>query len=153
MKAWVLAAICFGLLTGSASSSALMTPGDFYLISREQNGVFTGSHKIFQRQSEGMHQVIYCGRSYWIRPVSVAWTQVEVENRREVRVEFNFGKGWRPICDKPERQVTLHDIGIDQDARIVLYTNGQDLGGVNRFSTIADSFKTGNRRQKTSYHD
>ncbi|MEP0236171.1 hypothetical protein [Roseibium sp.] len=153
MKKLGLAALGWCLLASAAASAAIMIPGDFYLISRGDDGLFAGSHKIFQRQSNGLRRVTYCGRDYWVRPVTVAWTQVEVENRMEVRVEFNMGKGWRPICEKPEQQVTLKDLGVTQDARVVLQTNGRDLDGINRFSAISESFQKGNRSKKASYHD
>jgi hypothetical protein len=152
MRKFGLAAISWCLFTSAGASATLMTPGDFYLISRGADGMFTGSHQIFQRRSEGLRKVNYCGRSYWVRPVTVAWTQIEVENRKEVRVEFYKGKGWRPICDKPEQQVHLRDIGVVEDARFVLYTNGKTLDAAKRFSAIRDSFKTGNETKKTSYH-
>ncbi|WP_417668611.1 hypothetical protein [Roseibium sp.] len=139
-------------ISSTQASAAFMMPGDFYLISRGSDGLFVGSHKIYQRMSEGLRKVSYCGRSYWVRPVTVAWTEVEVENRNEVRVEFNYGKGWRPICERPERQVTLTDLGITQSARIVLRTNGQDIDAVNRFSAIRDSFQLGNDQATTSFH-
>ncbi|WP_209003742.1 hypothetical protein [Labrenzia sp. CE80] len=153
MKKMGLAALGWCFLASATASAAIMIPGDFYLISRGDDGLFAGSHKIFQRESSGLRRVSYCGRNYWVRPVTVAWTQVEVENRKEVRVEFNMGKGWRPICEKPEKQVTLKDLGVTQDARVVLSTNGQDLDGINRFSAIRDSFQTGNKSKKSSYHD
>ncbi len=155
MKRYGPIAIAAGLagLTAAPVLAAPMLPGDIYLISRGRDGNFAGSHKVFQRESDGLRSVSYCGRNYWVRPVTVAWTQVEVENRHEVRVEFNFGKGWRPICDHPDRQVTLRDIGVTQDPRVVLHTNGRDLDSVNRFSAIRDSFHTGNDRQKTTFHD
>lgn len=90
----------------------LTTVSDFYLISRTADGLFHGSHKIFQRPSDGFYAVTYCNRSYWVRPRTVAWAQYEYENHRNVQLEFSQGKGWQPICARPERQVTLADLGI-----------------------------------------
>lgn len=129
---------------------------DYFLISRDRYGNFLGSHKIFAKSGPEMHRVAYCGQTYWVRSVTVAWTEVEVEKENLVRVEFNKGFGWRPICDQPEKQVTLADIGIEENARYVLRTGGKTLEAAKRFSAIRDSFKTaasGNDRQKTSYHD
>ena len=153
--------VCAALATCLSGIAALAAPqvgnGDFYLISRDGNGQFLGSHKIFDKNAEGMRQVSYCGRSYWIRPVTVAWTEVEVENKNTVRVEYNIGRGWRPICSEPEKQVTLRDLGIEKDARYVLYSNGADLDDTqkHRFTAIRKAFETpdGKSRSKASYHD
>lgn len=149
----VLAALA--AMTTGAPAETILVP-DYFLISRDREGNFVGSHKIFDEQGPDMREVRYCGRTYWVRPVTVAWTEVEVDNANKVRVEFNKGLGWRPICDEPEKQVTLRDLGIDENARTVLRTDGRYLDSVNRFAAIRDSFqlsKTGNDRQKTTYHD
>ena len=149
----------FGIAASLWALSAAPTVGktaftaDFFLISRNIDGGFIGSHKIFRRHSAGLRKVTYCDRDYWVRPVTVAWTEVEVENKHLVRIEYNIGKGWRPICERPEEQVTLKDLGVAVDARTVLYTNGRELDSINRFSAIRDSFHTGKNRQKTSFHD
>lgn len=121
-----------------------MKPGDFYMISRDNFGNFVGSHKIFNREYPGLRLVTYCNRQYWVRPFTVAWSQIEVQNKREVRVEFNQSKGWRPICEQPERQVTLKDLGIDIDPsdvsrETVAETNSQALAS--RFGAIGDAFR------------
>jgi len=108
------------LMAGTARAGAIPQPGDFYLISRDRSGIFVGSHKLFQDYTTGLKQVTYCRRAYYVRSHSVAWTQLEAELGHTVRVEYNFGRGWRPICDNPERQVTLKDIGINASARDVL---------------------------------
>lgn len=157
MRIVVWAALGFGLMGAAASAAPQIGNGDIYMISRDYNGQFIGSHKIFDKRSDGMRQVSYCGRSYWIRPVTVAWTQVEVENNNIVRVEHNFGRGWRPICSEPEKQVSLQDLGIKQDARYVLYSNGEDLDDSqkHRFTAIRKAFEApgGRSRAKASYHD
>ena len=123
---------------------------DYFLISRGDDGLFQGSHKIFQREAEGMKQVKYCGRSYWVRPVTVAWTQIEMENSREVRVEFNRGKGWRPICERPTDYVTLADLGVDMDPRVMIYTRGEGFSLANRFNAVSAAFRTGKQKDRTS---
>ena len=126
------------------SADELPQPGDFYIISRDKNGEFVGSHKIFNREAPGLHLVTYCNRQYWVRPFTVAWTQIEVQNKRIVRVEFNQTKGWRPICERPEQQVTLKDLGIQIDPSAVerdtaAETNSQALAS--RFGAIGDAFR------------
>ncbi|WP_417683802.1 hypothetical protein [Roseibium sp.] len=137
------AAITVSMLLGSAHAggSSIPKPGDFYMIARDSAGEFAGSHKIFHRQSSGLYKVRYCQREYWVRAHTIAWTQVEVENNRRVKVEFNFGKGWRPLCENPERQVTLADIGLTEDARMILSQSEAQVGALSRFSAISNSFQ------------
>ncbi len=126
---------------------------DIFIISRDSNHVFRGSHKIYQRMSDGLIEVKYCGRSFWVRYATVAWTQLEVEQDYVVRVEFNRGKGWRPICDHPERQVTLENLGVKEDPRLVIQNDGTTEQRVNRFAVISESFRlnSGDDTAK-SYH-
>lgn len=124
-----------------AGAQGLPEPGDFYLISRNADGEFHGSHKIFNRSSDGLRLVTYCNREYWVRPYTVAWTQIEVENKREVRVEFNRSKGWRPICEQPEEQVTLKDLGIDIAPGEVTDDFAAPENLASRFSAIGSAFR------------
>jgi len=141
MKRLALPVLLLALGSVPAIAQGLPTPGDFYLISRKPDGEFAGSHKIFHRPSSGLRLVTYCSREYWVRPYTVAWTQLEVENSREVRVEFNRSKGWRPICEQPEQQVTLKDLGIE----IAPGDMSDDIGDpeplATRFSAIGNAFR------------
>lgn len=138
-KLLLLAAlVCVG---GAAKADAIPQPGDFYLISRDRGGFFVGSHKLFQDYSRGLKQVAYCQRDYFVRSHSVAWTQVEAERGHTVRIEYNFGKGWRPICDNPEQQVTLEDIGISESARDVLAEKDESEQSQSRLSAIGAMFQ------------
>lgn len=126
---------------------------DTYIISRDENYGFRGSHRIYNRMSDGLVEVQYCGRSYWVRFATIAWTQLEVEQDYAVRVEFNRGKGWRPICEHPERQVTLRDLGIQDDPRIVVQNDGAPVQRVNRFAAIRNSFfQAGGPDAAKSFH-
>lgn len=122
----------------------LTTVGDFFLISRTTDGFFHGSHKIFQRPSDGLYSVTYCSRSYWVRPRTVVWTQYEYENSRNVQLEFSRGDGWKPICARPERQVTLADLGLtsapaDPEQQAAAEKSRKEHL-VSRFGTIGSSF-------------
>ncbi|NKX66722.1 MULTISPECIES: hypothetical protein [Stappiaceae] len=150
------------LLAGSALALACANaqagnntpkPGDTYIISRDGNQLFRGSHRIYDRMADGLVAVQYCGRSYFVRYATVAWTQLEVQQDYKVRVEFNRGKGWRPICDHPEEQVTLEDLGVQDDPRLVVQNDGSSVKRVNRFAVIREAFKTtdGDNAAK-SYH-
>ena len=127
---------------------------DYFMISRGDDGMFIGSHKIFLRQADGLTLVQYCGRDYWVRPVTVAWTQVEMENAHEVRVEFNRGKGWRPICERPTDYVTLEDLGVSVDPYLVVRSEGDEITRVNKFQAVSKAFQRGDRtkRGSTTYH-
>ncbi|MCV0427478.1 MAG: hypothetical protein K5905_18625 [Roseibium sp.] len=135
--AGVLAMSC----TTSLAGSNFPLPGDTYIISRDSNRVFRGSHRIYNRMSDGLVEVEYCGRAYWVRYATIAWTQLEVEQNYAVRVEFNWGKGWRPICNHPEEQVTLKGLGITEDPRVIVQNDGASVKRVNRFAAIRESFR------------
>ncbi|WP_346896823.1 hypothetical protein [uncultured Roseibium sp.] len=141
MKRLALLVLLLGIAPVSAGAQGLPDPGDFYLISRNADGEFLGSHKIFRRSSDGLRQVTYCNREYWVRPYTVAWTQLEVEKNREVRVEFNRSKGWRPICEQPEEQVTLKDLGIDIAPGEVTDDIAEPDNLASRFSAIGSAFR------------
>ncbi|WP_269582053.1 hypothetical protein [Roseibium sp. Sym1] len=138
---FLAATVCLG---GTAKADAIMRPGDFYLISRDSGGSFVGSHKLFQDQSRGLRLVSYCQRDYFVRSHSVAWTQIETELGHTVRVEYNFGRGWRPICDHPEQQVTLKDIGIDISARDLLAGPDDSQNPQSRLSAVGSLFQAQN---------
>ena len=129
--------------TDAFAGSELPQAGDTYIISRDDNRVFRGSHRIYNRRADGLVEVQYCGRSYWVRYATVAWTQLEVEQDFAVRVEYNWGKGWRPICNHPEEQVSLKDLGVSEDPRVVVQNDGASVQRVNRFAAIRESFRPG----------
>ncbi len=134
------------------AESDLPKAGDTYIISRDEYHGFRGSHRIYDRMSEGLVEVEYCGRPYWVRFATVAWTQLEVERENAVRVEFNRGKGWQPICAHPERQVTLLDLGVQEDPRIVVQNDGVPVQRVSRFAAIRDTFRTTVDDAAKSFH-
>ena len=131
------------LMAGTNAYAGSNAPqhGDTYIISRDENHAFRGSHRIYNRNADGLVPVKYCGRSYYVRYATVAWTQLEVEQDYTVRVEFNRGKGWRPICEHPEEQVTLTSLGVMEDPRVILQDDGASVKSVNRFAAIRDSFR------------
>ena len=129
---------------GAVQAGTLPQPGDFYLISRERGGKFVGSHKLFLSNTGELKQAAYCKRDYFVRSHTVAWSQLEAERGHTVRVEFNFGRGWRPICDNPERQVTLEDIGIALSPQDVLAAADESTGSQSRLSAIGARFQNEN---------
>lgn len=138
--------------TMAHAGGEIPTAGDTYLISRDGQN-FRGSHRIYDRMSEGLIAVEYCGRSYFVRYATVAWTELEVQRNYEVRVEYNWGKGWRPICEHPEEQVTLAGLGVTEDPRVVVQNDGASVRSVNRFAVIREAFRTNSGDEATkSYH-
>ncbi|CTQ62285.1 MAG: hypothetical protein RIE06_18780 [Roseibium album] len=147
-------AILVASASGAIAQSAIPKIGDIYIISRDDNRIFRGSHRIYTRQADGLVEVEYCNRSYWVRAATVAWTQLEVEQSFVVRVEFNRGKGWRPICSHPEEQVTLRDLGITEDPRVVIQNDGPTVDKVKRFAAIRKAFNPkGTENAAQSFHD
>ncbi|MCX2722660.1 hypothetical protein [Roseibium salinum] len=143
-------------LAGATSFAGgdLPKDGDTYIISRDSNHGFRGSHQIYDRMSDGLIAVEYCGRSYWVRYATIAWTQLETERDYAVRVEFNRGKGWRPICENPARQVSLQNLGITDDPRIVAHSDSISSQRVNRFAVIRKAFEPIAREPAIpTYHD
>lgn len=153
MKVLPVAALLAAFST-FAQAGNTSDPIDYFMISRADDGMFIGSHKIFLEEAEGLSLVQYCGRQYWVRPVTVAWTQLEMENAHEVRVEFNRGKGWRPICERPTDYVTLEDLGVDIDPYVVVYSQGEVVNRVNKFQAVSKSFQRGDQSKRglASYH-
>ncbi|POF30072.1 hypothetical protein [Roseibium marinum] len=150
ISATLFAVACFG---STAFAGAIAQPGDFYLISRDRFGFFVGSHKLFVDPYKGLKQVSYCNRDYFVRSHSVAWTEVETRRGNVVRIEYNFGRGWRPICEGPEDQVTLTDLGISMSADDVLQTEEASSTGQSRLSSIGSMFQTGEpANTDSSYH-
>ena len=136
-----------------ALAGGIPQPGDIYFISRDQFGTFVGSHQLFLKYSKGLKPVQYCNRDYFVRSHSVAWTQYEARNGRTVRIEFNFGKGWRPICDRPQDQVTLLDLGITMQPDEYLLQSEKEDKPVSRLSAISGVFnKSKSDSRYKSYH-
>lgn len=153
-KTFLAAGLALVCSSPSQAQEGQMRAGDTHIISRDGHQVFRGSHRIYNRMSDGLVEVTYCKRSYWVRYATVAWTQLEVDRGYEVRVEFNRGKGWRPICAHPEEQVTLADLGIHEDPRLIIQEDGPLVDPINRFAAISKSFSVqGNGSEKASFHD
>ncbi|WP_299484106.1 hypothetical protein [uncultured Roseibium sp.] len=140
--------------TQANAQSEIPIVGDTYIISRDENRHFRGSHRIYNRRAEDLVEVEYCNRSYWVRYATIAWTQLEVERNYAVRVEFNWGKGWRPICERPAEQVTLKGLGVTEDPRVIIQNDGLTIDKINRFAAIRDAFNAnGKDKAAQSFHD
>lgn len=136
------------LIASQAQAGGLPQPGDFYFMSRNSKGSFVGSHKLYLEYSKGMQKVQYCDRAYYVSSMSVAWTHAETKRGNTVQIEYNFGKGWRPICRKPQDQVTLSDIGIDMLPEEFLAQRKTATPVETRFSKISGVFNHGVARHR-----
>lgn len=136
-------------LYSTAFAGPISQSGDFFLISRDRYGLFAGSHKLFLDDSKGLKKVTYCNRAYFVRSHTVAWAQLEAERGNVVRLELNYGRGWRPVCDNPERQVKLEDIGISMSAEEVLQSADESATPLSRLSAISKMY---GQSGKATYH-
>ncbi|MCX2722661.1 hypothetical protein [Roseibium salinum] len=153
MKKFIATLGAFACFCGTAFAGPISQSGDFVLMSRDRFGLFVGSHKLFLQDSDGLKKVSYCNRDYYIRSKTVAWTQLESERGHVVRIELNYGRGWRPICDNPERQVTLQDIGVSMSAQEVLQSADESSKRQGRLSAVSRIFGTGGPEDEPStYH-
>lgn len=140
---------CLAVLLGSHAMA-----GEYYVISRFSDGVFHSSHQLFTKDGEGLYRVAFCGTNYWTRPRTVAWMRWEVENGRDVNIEYNEGGGWLRVCLQPQDQVTLADLGIDTDYTIVMHLEEGELAHAERFRQVRKSLYTydNSGRVVESYH-
>ncbi|MBO6755820.1 MAG: hypothetical protein JJ902_05805 [Roseibium sp.] len=141
MKALCAAGIAIVCAATAAMGDGTPVSGDFYMVSRSDRNDFHGSHRIFQRPSADMRKVVYCARAYWVRARTVAWTQLQVDDGRIVRVEYNRGSGWRPICEDPERQVSLKDLGIALEPQQVMHSLDDHQEPQSFFDAFKKSFQ------------
>ncbi|WP_430512237.1 hypothetical protein [Pannonibacter phragmitetus] len=137
-----------------AQAEEVVKAGDFYLISRQADGTFHGSHQVLEEQADGYVAVAYCGRKVWVRPKSVAWSLIEVENKRLVRLEYSNGRGWVEVCAKAENHVSMADIGSDEDPLVVSNEGSSSAPPPgSKLSRISEAFanKSGGKARGT-YH-
>ncbi|MBC2859496.1 hypothetical protein [Stappia sp. 28M-7] len=140
------------LLAAALPASALA--GDIHMISRHSDGSFYGSHKVFTRAGDNLHEISLCGRAYFARAATVAWMNYEAEEGRDVGLEMNQGKGWYRICQDPSKQVKLADIGVTGTNAEVMRASDEAVNRRMRFIYIRQIFsKVGNSgAASSSYH-
>ena len=128
--------------------------GDFHMISRQQDGTFYSSHKIFEKNGENLYQVALCGRSYYARAATVAWMNYEAEEGRDVGLEYNRGTGWYRVCENPDQQVKLADIGVPGTNIEVMRASDEAMNRRQRFIFIRKTFSdySNSGRAAPSYH-
>ncbi|MTI16096.1 hypothetical protein E1162_02455 [Rhodobacteraceae bacterium RKSG542] len=128
---------------------------DLYLISRDLQGHFFASHRVFNEEKEGYRHVSFCEDDYWIKPYSVAWSKWEEKQGRTVNIEGNLGQGWKIACAMPTRQVSLSDVGIYVSLEDAMTTKQPEKHRANRFTAIRQTFsKTLDKNEpNSSFHN
>jgi hypothetical protein len=137
-----------------AFAPATAIAGEFHMISRQSDGTFVSSHRVFDRDNASLHEISLCGRAYFARAATVAWMNYEAEEGRDVGLEFNGGNGWFRVCEDPDKQVKLADIGVQEDNVTVMRASDEATRRRERFINIKNAFSaTGNSgRTAPTYH-
>ncbi|SDU10458.1 hypothetical protein SAMN05428979_1645 [Stappia sp. ES.058] len=148
MRALQVATIILSIVPATAIA------GEFHMISRQSDGTFVSSHRVFDRNSASLHEIALCGRAYFARAATVAWMNYEAEEGRDVGLEFNGGNGWFRVCENPDRQVKLADIGVTEDNVTVMRASDEATRRRQRFVNIKDAFSgfANSGRKAPSYH-
>lgn len=148
MRTLQIAAVMFFLIPATAMA------GEFHMISRQSDGTFVSSHRVFSRESASLHEIALCGRSYFARAATVAWMNYEAEEGRDVGLEFNGGNGWFRVCENPDRQVKLADIGVTEDNVTVMRASDEATQRRQRFVNIKEAFAgfSNSGRTAPTYH-
>ncbi|WP_293724813.1 hypothetical protein [Stappia sp.] len=150
MMRFLVAALVFATALPAVASAEEM-----YVISRKSDGRFHASHRLYDSTGANLHEVILCGRPYFVRTATVAWMSYEADEGRSVQLEYNVGKGWVEVCRDPAEQVTLADIGIkDKKDYEVMRASDMALNRAERFKHISKAFSGYKNSGKTSssYH-
>jgi hypothetical protein len=132
------------VLTGAVSAWAQGSAkeSDFYIRSQSENGKFTGYHQILTAPEDGYFPAVYCNRTFWVRSLTVLWTETEADAGRKLVVEQDSSEDRRVFCEDPNRQVTLEDIGVSEAEAIRLRRRGPALRiQPSRMNIISEAFK------------
>ena len=113
---------------------------DFYIRSTNRSGQFHGYHQILAEPQKGFIKATYCDRPFWVNKDTVLWTQKEAEAGRKLVVEANDLHERRVLCENPETQVTLEDLGLN-DLELARMRQAKDGVGGNRLKIIGEAFK------------
>ncbi|MEJ8476787.1 hypothetical protein [Roseibium algae] len=141
LKYILTVAVCF-----SAAEIVYAQTGDisddFYIRSQLDTGKFNGYHQILTEPKEGYVQAIYCDKTFWVRKLTVLWTEDEAKAGRKLVVEENKKDNRKVFCEDPNRQVTLESIGMSDKEITQLREarSGQDVRP-SRMNVISDAFK------------
>ncbi|WP_029057062.1 hypothetical protein [Stappia stellulata] len=138
----------------AALSPAMAAAGEYHMISRQSDGTFSSSHRVFDRNGSTLHEIALCGRPYFARAATVAWMNYEAEEGRDVGLEYNGGSGWFRVCEDPDQQVKLADIGVKDDNLTVMRASDAATNKRQRFINIKKAFSSFSNSGRTtpSFH-
>lgn len=143
-KLLAVMAVMVPLFTASdlATADPMSLPtDDFYIRSTNRQGQFHAYHQILSEPQKGFIEAQYCDRTFWVAKDTVIWTQNEAEAGRKLVVEANDLNERRVLCEDPQTQVTLDDLGLN-DLELARLRQAKDgVGGGNRLKIIGEAFK------------
>ncbi|MFD1694212.1 hypothetical protein [Roseibium aestuarii] len=136
---------CAALILAAPPAPANETPqidSDFYIRSENSNGSFNGYQQISQTKRPGFVKVSYCGETYWVRPATVLWTETEAEAGRTLTVERNEASDRAIVCQSPQLQVKLEDLGLSKGELAEIRRNNSGVNmKASRMRVIRDAFQ------------
>lgn len=113
------ALIFLGLMIGTGHAQPA---GDYFIRSQTKTGEFNGYQQILTRKKDGYYSATYCRRQFWVRKLTVLWTETEASAGHKLYVErASIGKRTL-ICKDPNLQVNLNDIGLSEEEITFLRT-------------------------------
>lgn len=114
---------------------------EVYMIARDAEGTFIGSHKMFDSEKEEHKQVTLCGSDFWLRPYTAVWAKWEAQSGRKVTLEGNHEGRWDILCKNPTEQITLRQVGVYVSLKDAML-NAQNIttDRRNRFKAIRETF-------------
>ncbi|MDD7908711.1 MULTISPECIES: hypothetical protein [Pseudovibrio] len=131
----------FALALFGALFSTSGLASEVYMISRDNEGEFVGSHKMFSVAKDGHKRVKICGSNFWLRPYTVVWSKWEEQSGRQVTLEGHKNGRWDILCDNPTEHVSLRQVGVYvslEDA--MLNARNITTDRKNRFEAIRKTF-------------
>ncbi len=116
---------------------------DLYMRSEHSHGEFQGAQQILTEPRDGFYKVSYCGRNYWVRGVTVLWTEREAKAGRRIVIEDDSGDGRVIICDHADQYVKIEDLEL-ADWERDLINKGEDpiTTKPSRLRIIRDAFQS-----------
>lgn len=116
--------------------------GDYHIRSADPSGRFNSSHEILPKQEEGYLKAVYCDQIFWVRINTVLWTEQEARAGRRMVIENNALKGRKPVCEDPEKYVTLDSLKLNErEVERMRSEASPKTVRPNRLRTIREAFK------------
>lgn len=140
----------FGIAALSLSVGLLLSEdclaGDVdYRIRSYSDGYFTGSHALLAVPAAGYIKASYCGRTYWVRGMTYAWSQKEVKNGRLLMLESQDRNGRRVLCWHPQEHAKLDATkfgpSLEQENQLRASAGEEEGAARNRMRSISSAFK------------